>query len=63
MQVLKKSCDLSCLTMGQRMKGCFFAEPHQKIRARITTIVEDWGIHKYDPIIKELITNAVLVLP
>ena len=31
--------------------------------ARITTIVEDFGIQKYDPIIKKLLSNAVLVLP
>ena len=31
--------------------------------ARITTIVEDFGIQKYDPIIKKLLKNAVLVLP
>lgn len=31
--------------------------------ARITTIVEDFGVQKYDPIIKELLKNAVLVLP
>ena len=31
--------------------------------ARITTIVEDFGVQKYDPIIKKLLKNAVLVLP
>ena len=31
--------------------------------ARITSIVEDYGIQKYAPIIKKLLTNAVLVLP
>ena len=31
--------------------------------ARITSIVEDFGIQKYDPIISKLLTNAVLVLP
>ena len=31
--------------------------------ARITTIVEDFGVQKYDPIIKKLHKNAVLVLP
>lgn len=31
--------------------------------ARITSIVEDFGIQKYDPIIKKLLKNAVLVLP
>ena len=30
--------------------------------ARITTIVEDFGVQKYDPIIKKLLKNAVLVL-
>ncbi len=31
--------------------------------ARITSIVEDFGIQKYDLIIRKLLTNAVLVLP
>ena len=31
--------------------------------ARVTTIVEDFGVQKYDPIIKKLLKNAVLVLP
>lgn len=31
--------------------------------ARITTIVEDFGVQKYDPIIKKLLKNVVLVLP
>ena len=31
--------------------------------SRITTIVEDFGIQKYDPIIKKLLKSAVLVLP
>ena len=31
--------------------------------ARITTIVEDFGVQKYDPIIKKLLKSAVLVLP
>ena len=31
--------------------------------ARITTIVEDFGIQKYDSIIKKLLKNAVLALP
>ncbi len=31
--------------------------------ARITSIVEDYGIQKYDPIIKKLLTNENLVLP
>ena len=31
--------------------------------ARITSIVEDFGIQKYDPIIKKLLNNPVLVLP
>ncbi len=31
--------------------------------ARITSIVEDYGIEKYDSIIKILLTNAALVLP
>ncbi len=31
--------------------------------SRITTIVEDFGIKKYDTIIKKLLGNAVLVLP
>lgn len=31
--------------------------------ARIATIVEDFGVQKYDPIIKKLLKNAVLVLP
>ena len=31
--------------------------------SRITTIVEDFGIQKYDAIIKKLLTNAALVLP
>ncbi len=30
--------------------------------SRITTIVEDFGIQKYDPIIKKMLTNAILVL-
>ena len=31
--------------------------------ARITSIVEDFGVQKYAPIIKKLLTNPVLVLP
>ena len=31
--------------------------------ARITSIVEDYGIQKYDSIIRKLLTNAILVLP
>lgn len=31
--------------------------------SRITTIVEDFGIQKYDSIIKKLLTNETLVLP
>lgn len=31
--------------------------------ARITSIVEDFGIRKYNPIIKSLLTNPALVLP
>ena len=31
--------------------------------ARIATIVEDFGVQKYDPIIKKLLKNTVLVLP
>lgn len=31
--------------------------------ARITSIVEDYGIQKYAPIIKKLLSNATLVLP
>ncbi|MBQ7614312.1 MAG: ORF6N domain-containing protein [Butyrivibrio sp.] len=31
--------------------------------ARITSIVEDYGIQKYDPIIKTLLKNVTLVLP
>ena len=31
--------------------------------SRIMTIVEDFGVQKYDPIIKKLLRNAVLVLP
>ncbi len=31
--------------------------------ARITSIVEDYGIQKYDPIIKKLLTNVALILP
>ena len=31
--------------------------------ARITSIVEDFGVQKYKPIIKKLLKNAVLVLP
>ena len=31
--------------------------------ARITTIVEDFGIRKYDQIVRKLLTNEVLVLP
>ena len=31
--------------------------------ARITTIVEDFGIRKYDQIVRKLLTNEVLLLP
>lgn len=31
--------------------------------SRITTIVEDFGIHKYDPIIHKLLKNPALILP
>jgi hypothetical protein len=31
--------------------------------ARITSIVEDFGIEKYDPLVKRLLKNGTLQLP
>ena len=52
------------LDYGARDERVFLCGASSKdAGARITTIVEDFGVQKYDPIIKKLLKNAVLVLP
>ena len=52
------------LDYGTRDERVFLCGASSKdAGARITTIVEDFGVQKYDPIIKKLLKNAVLVLP
>ena len=51
------------LDYGTRDERVFLCGASSKdAGARITTIVEDFGVQKYDPIIKKLLKNAVLVL-
>jgi len=52
------------LDYGTKVERVFLCGASSKdAGSRITTIVEDFGIQKYDPIIKKLLTNTALVLP
>lgn len=46
------------------MKGFSYVVLHQKdAGARITSIVEDYGVSKYTPVIATLLKNPTLNLP